>query len=437
MNEAPDQISGDSPTSRRLKIMHISDNFLPTLGGLERAVNALATSWAADGHSVTVVCARNPNAPDNEDRENGVKIRRLPMTMQRIPHAYVEESRVFFPPMRDPEFTKRFKQLLDEEKPDIAHIHGWVLYSVIDALSKKKVPVVTTAHDYGQVCALKTLQQPDGTLCSGPSQTKCPKCAFTNYGIKGVPLAIGLRAKSKKHRLVTIPTAISRAVAEAGSAVKVHDRQHMQIIPSYVSEKLMELAKKSTKPEWAPEGDYIFYAGALGSHKGVDTLLNAYSILRERGFTLPLLLAGMPRPHEAINLNSPGVIQVANKPHEEIMGAWRFARLGVIPSKWKEPLGQTAVEGLASGVPLVVANHGGLLDVIDDGKYALTFEPGNAQELAEKMQLLLTDKDLARRLSESGPLRASHFLLDEIKPKLLATYFEAIAINDAKRDRND
>ncbi len=417
-----------------LHIMHISDNLLPTLGGLERAVDALARSWVTDGHTVTVVGAQHPSAPDAEEPLPGMAVRRLPLGLARLPGAYVESGRVFFPPLADPVFRRAFRRLLVERRPDVAHVHGWVLYSVIDELAAAGVPVVTTAHDYGQVCAAKTMVDADERRCSGPGLTKCVGCSFRQYGVKGVPLALGLRHAGASHRSVASHLAISRAVAAAGSAPRPADRRPMSVVPSFIADSLLVEASSAPTPSWVPPGPFILYVGAVGRHKGVHTLLDAYALLRERAVTTaPLVIVGMPRPHEPFDLDRPGVIHVENRPHHEVMGAWRAASIGVVPSLMPEALGQTAVEALASGTPLVVAGHGGLLDVVDDGRYAELFTPGDVADLAEKLTLLLTDESRAASLAAAGPSRAAEFTLSSVRPRVLAEYRSVIAAASGAR----
>jgi glycogen(starch) synthase len=67
-----------------------------------------------------------------------------------------------------------------------------------------------------------------------------------------------------------------------------------------------------------------------------------------------------------------------------------------------EPFGVVALEALASGAPLIVADTGGLAELVGGTGSALLFEPGNAEHLADCIERVLTDQDLADRLVDRG-----------------------------------
>jgi len=68
---------------------------------------------------------------------------------------------------------------------------------------------------------------------------------------------------------------------------------------------------------------------------------------------------------------------------ESLKAAMRSARLAVVPSEWYEVFGQSAIEALALGKPVIAARTGGLAEVVEDGVDGRLFTPGNANELAE------------------------------------------------------
>ena len=71
-----------------------------------------------------------------------------------------------------------------------------------------------------------------------------------------------------------------------------------------------------------------------------------------------------------------------------------------------EVLGIVALEALAGGAPLIVADTGGLAELVGGTGSALTFEPGNAHELADCIERVLTDRELADDLVRAGKVRA-------------------------------
>ena len=152
----------------------------------------------------------------------------------------------------------------------------------------------------------------------------------------------------------------------------------MEVIPTFIDDDLLALAsdeRTSGRPYFVPTtGPYLFYAGVLGTYKGVGVLLDAHARLRARGLDIPLVLAGLPREDFRIGDRS-RVVVATNVPHAAVVAAWRHAVIGVVPSLVPEGFGVVAVECLAAGTPCVVSALGGLLDVVADDVEGLHVHP--------------------------------------------------------------
>jgi glycogen(starch) synthase len=423
LHDADDRLRG-------LRILHATDSFLPNVGGLELAVAALVRSHVRRGRVVALATPLHPDAPAREDLD-GAQVHRLPMTMARVPGAYADPTHLFFPPVPDPRFKRAFADLIRQFRPDIIHAQGWILYSVLGAARRAGVPVVATAHDHSQVCATKVMLYHGRQVCSGPGLSKCISCAYTHYGLRGIPLAAGLHELgSRRHRDVAQWVAVSSALAARGSAPRPADRSPVEVIPSPIDEDLLALAsdeRTAARPDFVPAtGDYLFYAGALGAAKGVGVLLDAHARLRAGGVDIPLVLAGLPRADFRIADRS-GVVVVTNVPHPAVVAALRHAVVGVVPSLVPEGFGLVAVECLAAGTPCVVSALGGLLDVVADGVEGLHVPPGDAEALACALRCLLEDEPLRARLGAAGPAKAARFTLSQVIPRLDEVYLRVLA----------
>jgi glycosyltransferase involved in cell wall biosynthesis len=73
----------------------------------------------------------------------------------------------------------------------------------------------------------------------------------------------------------------------------------------------------------------------------------------------------------------------------------------VIPSLY-EPFGIVGLETLAGGAPLIAARTGGLAELIDGTGAGLLFEPGNAEELAQCIERVLGNRQLADSMRARG-----------------------------------
>jgi glycosyltransferase involved in cell wall biosynthesis len=83
----------------------------------------------------------------------------------------------------------------------------------------------------------------------------------------------------------------------------------------------------------------------------------------------------------------------------------RAADVLVMPTIAQEGLGRTAVEAMACGRPVVASRIGGLPATVQDGATGLLFDPGDAADLARKLEAVLDDPDLRRRLGAAGRRR--------------------------------
>ena len=421
--------SDEDDRARGLRILHATDTFLPNVGGLELSTAALARAQASRGQLVAVATPRHPDAPDREDVE-GVEVHRLPMAMAHVPGAYADPAHLWFPPVVDPLFARAFADLVSRFKPDVIHVRGWVLYSVLGAARRAGVPVVASAHDHSAVCATKIMLDHGKSLCSGPALGKCLSCAFSHYGLKGIPLAAGLhQLGSRRHRQVAEWTATSSALAARGSAPRPSDRSGITVIPTFIDDDLLALAsdeRTALRPEFVPAaGHYLFYAGVLAAFKGVDVLVDAHARLRADGLDVPLVLAGLPRADFRLE-DRPGVVVVTNVARQAVIAAWRHAAVGVVPSLVPEGFGRVAVECLAAGTPCVVSALGGLLDVVTDRVEGLHVPPGDSAALARAIRRLIEDEALRLRLGAAGPAKAAGFTLSHVVPRLDEVYLRAL-----------
>ena len=99
----------------------------------------------------------------------------------------------------------------------------------------------------------------------------------------------------------------------------------------------------------------------------------------------------------------------------------------VIPSLY-EPFGVVALEALAGGAPLIVADTGGLAELVGGTGSALLFEPGRADALADCIERVLSDQELADEMVRRGrELLQATYTWDAIATRTIAVYNEALS----------
>jgi glycogen(starch) synthase len=146
----------------------------------------------------------------------------------------------------------------------------------------------------------------------------------------------------------------------------------------------------------------LVFLGRLVSDKGCDLLIQALGRLAERGVRPLLTVIGhgpersrLERLARSFNLEDQ-VAFAGAPPSDEVANLLRQHNVMVVPSLWEESFGVVALEGIASGCVIVGSQGGGLPEAI--GPCGLTFPNGDANALAEKLQQVLTNKQLAKKL---------------------------------------
>jgi glycogen(starch) synthase len=156
------------------------------------------------------------------------------------------------------------------------------------------------------------------------------------------------------------------------------------------------------RPEVPRDRDIIF-VGRLVSDKGADLLLRAVALLKERKANLTIVGEGpeeeslRARANE-LNLD---VTFSGKKSGAELAMLLNRHQIIAIPSLWPEPFGVVALEGIACGCIPVGSEQGGLCEAI--GPCGLTFANGDGEQLANRLQQLLTDSSLRETFRRVAP----------------------------------
>ena len=181
---------------------------------------------------------------------------------------------------------------------------------------------------------------------------------------------------------------------------------------------------------WPIDRPIVLFVGRLSLEKGVMDLLNAWRIAQPRDAVLALVgpdMAGHPW-----DAGQPGrAFAAANALGDRVRFEggtadpapyYRAADLFVQPSHF-EALGNTALEAMASALPIVTSGVGGLADFCVDERTALVHRPRSPESLAGALTRMLDDAPLRTRLAEAGRRHVTeHFELR----RLLDRYVELI-----------
>ncbi len=162
------------------------------------------------------------------------------------------------------------------------------------------------------------------------------------------------------------------------------------------------------------DAPFVLYAGNIKPHKNVDRLIEAFALLRQRGYTdVRLLLIG----DDISRYSSLRRLVHRHQLHQQVRflgfvsvdtlaALYRLARVFVFPSLY-EGFGLPPLEAMANGTPVITSNVSSLPEVVGDA--ALLIDPLDATSIADAMARVLTDADLRADLVRRGRERAKAF----------------------------
>jgi glycosyltransferase involved in cell wall biosynthesis len=164
----------------------------------------------------------------------------------------------------------------------------------------------------------------------------------------------------------------------------------------------------------------ILFVGRVQPVKGPDLLIQAAVKLAAQNVPFKLKIVGSqnfnaadpltPFERRLRELAQPIESKVEFQPFTsrgEITALYQAADINVVPSNWDEPLGLTVLEGLACGLPSVVARRGGIPEIAGDA--ALYFDPPDVDQLAAQLRTLLASSQTRRDYSAKSLRQAGIF----------------------------
>lgn len=176
--------------------------------------------------------------------------------------------------------------------------------------------------------------------------------------------------------------------------------------------------------------DFIFL-GRLVSDKGIQEAILAFQQLlllcRKQGIKtsgLSFSIVGDGPDRQSLERS---VVQLGLEEQVIFTGALRDGELVkclnshrflLVPSRWEEPFGIVALEGMACGCIPIVSDGGGLPDAV--GRAGLVFQRGNIGELVLLMYQLLTDPELVHQLQLEASAQLQAHYASEVSGKYLS-----------------
>jgi UDP-glucose:(glucosyl)LPS alpha-1,2-glucosyltransferase len=182
----------------------------------------------------------------------------------------------------------------------------------------------------------------------------------------------------------------------------------------------------------------ILFAGRVVADKGADTFVHACAraLPALPGWRAEMIGADRFSPDspetDFIRALRPaaaagGVAMLGYRPHAEVLAAMARAAIVVVPSRWPEPFGLTALEAMAAGAALLVSDRGGLGEFTRGA--AVTIDPDDPDSLAEAVASVASNPAHRAALAAAGRARARDYdvtagvaRLDALRSDILAAW---------------
>ncbi|MFP5225602.1 MAG: glycosyltransferase family 4 protein, partial [Actinomycetota bacterium] len=368
---------------------------------------------AAAGHEVHVVTREHPDAP-REETLDGVHVVRAG---DYPPMLNLEDDLVSWVLQFNLAVSERTTKLLLDTPVDVLHAHDWlVAYAAAAAKNTFDLPLVTTVHatEYGRH---------QGHL-PGPM----------NKLIHQVEWWLTYEAR----RVITC----SRYMADQVHEIFELPTEKQDVIPNGVD--LSDFDRPDDADTFraslvAEDERMLFFAGRLEYEKGVQTVLEALPMLEARGHKTRFFVAGVGTYAEQLR-DQAERMGCADRVEfldfvadDDLRRYYAAADVAVVPSLY-EPFGMVALETMAADTPCIVADTGGLRELVVHEATGLRFTPGDAADLAQTVHNLFTDQRLRHRLTlDARRMLDDQFSWTSIAAQTVEAYERAIDEEDRLR----
>lgn len=397
-----------------MKIVFVSTLYAPNeRGGAERTVRILAETLVTKGHEAVVISL----APDGVAREgtlNGVRTYYVPLAnvfWKQSEEARSRAARMLwhFIDAYNPVMAHRVGKILEREQPDVVQTGNLQGFSVSlwRTVRRLRIPLVQMLHDYYLGCPKSTMTAGDGNCAK-----QCRMC----------------RVYSTPRRICSdLPVAVislSRRMLARLTATGLFAEVRHKFIIHGANNSSPRVTPRIDKAPGAPI--VAGYLGRMENTKGIEVLLEAAKQLPARQIRIVLggtgdeeYVRNLRRKYSGENIRFLGFV----KPTE----FFEHIDVLVVPSVWEEPLGRVIYEGYAHGVPAMVANVGGMPEIVDIDRTGYVFKSGDSSEVAGYLQRMIDTGWPGARFFDKCIERSRDFSVDRIFDEYLRVWDLAVS----------
>lgn len=296
-----------------------------------------------------------------------------------------------------------FRKVTASFAPEIVHVHNWfplLSPGIFWEAKKWGAAVVWTLHNYRLLC-LNGLLFREGHSCED--------CLDRGHFLQGI--AHGCYRGRLGSLVVAFLNTLHRGMGTWGRKVDlfwaVSEFSRRKFIASGLTPE-----KVLVKPNFLPSdpgcgphsGGHALFVGRLSREKGVQTLLDAWSM----DASLPDLWIVGDGPLRGLVEQRAGrdrrIKALGFSNHDRVQEIQKESAFAILPSECYENFPLSLIESFAVGLPVLASRIGAIPEIVRDGKTGLLFEAGKPDDLARLAGELHRNPDARRRLGQEGRL---------------------------------
>lgn len=392
-----------------MRILFATDQYLPTPGGISTVTQRISAALAKKGHTVAVI-APSTDWKFRKESKDGVTIYRISsLLVHKLKQLRYAPTFLY---------RKKIYHIITSFRPDIIHLEtpNTIASEALYVAEKLNIPVIATCHIMPENIS--------GTLPFLPS--KIGKMIGNLYMKQVINVY-------NKVRLVTAPTPIGTAILQAYNITKPTLALSNGIDLDAFRQPSQKEKQKLQEKYNLPQGPIILYIGRLDKEKKVNILIEALQYLKKTQ-TFHVVIEGKGQQMENLE-NLVQKLGLQNKisfigyiEEDELSILYSLATVFVMPST-AELQSLVTMEAMTLGLPIIGAKAGALPYLIKPDKNGFLFEPDDPVDLAQKLQLILENQDLQKRMSRESLELIKEHDINNIIEKMEALYTKIINEN--------
>ncbi len=296
---------------------------------------------------------------------------------------------------------------LREFRPDLVYVHKMTDLEVLETLLASRVPQVRMVHDHDIYC-MRSYKYNFFTrkICTRPVSSRCIfPCGASLARNRGPGFPIKWASYRTKKKELSLNQRFQRFVVYSQYTRNElirngFDENKIEIHVPVQSEEIIPAAQNSFGNR-----NLILFVGQVIRGKGVDVLLESLVKMRAP-YECLIMGEGSHRPYcEKLSRRlglADRVHFMGFVPPEELKKYYPECSVFVVSSVWPEPFGMVGPEAMRFGLPVVAFDAGGIKEWLMDGYNGYLVPWMDRAAFAARVDELLFDKTLARKMGERG-----------------------------------